>query len=178
MAACEELGEWSERDSSSSQCWKGSKIVAHNVDMPLSMISSSSFSSCNLLRGIPQKPQKMMMVPTTYICPVSLSPLAKNRKEVSQDLCFVEGLTPIIFIIHFFTIAMQFRTPRSPPPPSTSPDSELSHLLLPWQLTNSSLFFSPSLCINSSIFPCCHLLGFLIPSCMHVCCCRFRGGGG
>ncbi|CAM6034823.1 unnamed protein product [Sphagnum compactum] len=27
------------------------------------MISSSSFSSCNLLRGIPQRPQKMMMIP-------------------------------------------------------------------------------------------------------------------
>jgi hypothetical protein len=91
VAAFEELGEWSERDSSSSssQSWKGSKIVAHNVDMPLSMISSSSFGSCNLLRGIPQRPQKMMMVPTTYICPVSLSHLAKNRKEFSQDLCFV-----------------------------------------------------------------------------------------
>ncbi len=73
MAAFEELGEWSERDSSSSssQSWKGGKIFAHNVDMPLSMISSSSFSSCNLLRGIPQRPQKIMMVPTTYICPVS-----------------------------------------------------------------------------------------------------------
>jgi hypothetical protein len=66
VAVFEELGEWSERDSSSSsssQSWKGSKIVAHNVDMPLSMISSSSFGSCNLLRGIPQRPQKMMMIP-------------------------------------------------------------------------------------------------------------------
>lgn len=175
MAAFEELGEWSERDSSSSssQSWKGSKIVAHNVDMPLSMISSSSFGSCNLLRGIPQRPQKMMMVPTTYICPVSLSHLAKNRKEFPQDLALFRVLHPSS---SSYTSSQLLCS--SPPTPSTSPDSRLSHLLLPWQLTNS-LFLSPSLCINSSIFPpCCHLLGFLIPSCMHVCCCRFQGGGG